>query len=193
MDEQRLLTLLKTDSEQGMRQMIHVYGPPVHKICASILAGRQCEEIEEAEADVFVKLWQHRDRVQLSETYSLKSYLFAIARNVCRDRLRNASPETLSLEVAAENGLEPESSERTEDNATGQWLRETVLSAINELKEPTRSVFYSRYYEGRTVRDIATHLHFSEKKVENILHRGKSKLRSILAEKGVTSYEEFEK
>ena len=192
MDEKQLLTLLKTDAEQGMRQMIHVFGPAVHKICASLLARRQCEDIEEAEADVFVKLWKNREKVQLSETYSLKSYLFAIARNVCIDRLRSASPETLSLESAVEIGLEPEASERTEDIAAGNWLRETVLSAINELKEPARSVFYCRYYESRSVRDIATHLQLSEKKVENILHRDKSKLRSILAEKGVTSYEEFE-
>ena len=102
MDEKQLLTLLKTDAEQGMRQMIHVFAPAVHKICASLLARRQCEDIEEAEADVFVKLWKNREKVQLSETYSLKSYLFAIARNVCIDRLRSASPETLSLESAVE-------------------------------------------------------------------------------------------
>ena len=126
--------------------------------------------------------------------FSLKACTaIAIARNVCKDRLRSASPETLSLELAAESGLEPESSERTEDNVAEHWLHETILSAIGELEDPARSVFYERYYEGRSVRDIALHLQLSEKKTENILHRGKSKLRSILAEKGVTSYEEFEK
>ena len=81
MDEQQLLDLLQTDPEQGMRQIIHVYGPAVHKICSVLLAGRPREETEEAEADVFVKLWKNRERVRLSEKYSLKSYLFAIARN----------------------------------------------------------------------------------------------------------------
>ena len=42
-----------------------------------------------------------------------------------------------------------------------------------------------------TFKELGGKIEF-KKKVENILHRGKSKLRSILAEKGVTSYEEFE-
>ena len=192
MDEQSLLNLLQTDPEQGMRQIIQSYGPAVHKICASFLAGRPREELEETEADVFVKLWKYRERIRLGETYSLKSYLFAIARNVSKDRLRNVAPETLSLDAAAENGTEPESPRRTEDIAAERWLRTTVAASLAELGEPAQSVFRARYYERHSVKEIAADLGLSEKKVENILHRGKSKLRSILAKKGVTSYEEFE-
>ncbi|MBO4669530.1 MAG: sigma-70 family RNA polymerase sigma factor [Lachnospiraceae bacterium] len=192
MDEQSLLNLLQSDPEQGMRQIIRIYGPAVHKICASFLAGRQREELEEAEADVFVNLWKYRERIRLSETYSLKSYLFAIARNVSKDRLRNAAPETLSLDVAVANGTEPEAPRRTEDIAAERWLQATVAASLAELGEPAKSVFQKRYYEKRSVKEIAADLGLSEKKVENILHRGRSKLRSILAKKGVTSYEEFE-
>lgn len=190
MDEQSLLDLLQTDPEQGMRQIIRIYGPAVHKICSGFLTGRPYEEKEEAEADVFVKLWKYRERVRLNETYSLKSYLFAIARNVSKDRLRSIKPETLSLEAFTELGIEPEAPGSIEDLAAEQWLRETVASAVSELDEPARSVFRERYYDSYSVKEIAAHLNLPEKKVENILHRGKSKLRSILAEKGVTSYEE---
>lgn len=190
MDEQQLLDLLKTDPEQGMQQIIHVYGPAVHKICSVLLAGRPREETEEVEADVFVKLWKNRERVRLSEKYSLKSYLFAIARNASKDRLRSLKPEILSLEAFTELGIEPEAPGSIEDLAAEQWLRETVASAVSELDEPARSIFRERFYERRSVKEIAAHLNLPEKKVENILHRGKSKLRSILAEKGVTSYEE---
>ena len=190
MDEQQLLDLLKTDPEQGMQQIIHVYGPAVHKICTVLLAGLPREETEEAEADVFVKLWKNRERVRLSEKYSLKSYLFAIARNASKDRLRSLKPEILSLEAFTELGVEPESPECIEDLVLKRRLQETVASAVSKLDEPARSIFRERFYERRSVKEIAAHLNLPEKKVENILHRGKSKLRSILAEKGVTSYEE---
>ena len=190
MDEQSLLELLLTDPEQGMQQIIHIYGPAVHKICSALLAGRPREETEEAEADVFVKLWKYRERVRLSENHSLKSYLFAIARNISKDRLRSLKPETLSLDAFTELGIEPEAPGRIEDIVAERWLQETVASAVSELDEPVRSVFRERYYDRCSVKDIAAHLSLPEKKVENILHRGKSKLRSILAEKGVTSYEE---
>ena len=192
MDEQSLLSLLQSDPEQGLRQIIRIYGPAVHKICASFLAGRPHEELEETEADVFVKLWKYREKVRLGETYSLKSYLFAIARNVSKDRLRTAEPEMLSLDAALENGTEPEAPRRTEDIAAERWLQATVAASLAELGEPAQSVFQKRYYEKRSVKEIAADLGLSEKNVENILHRGKSKLRSILAKKGVTSYEEFE-
>ena len=175
MDEQQLLDLLKTDPEQGMQQIIHVYGPAVHKICSVLLAGRPREETEEAEADVFVKLWKNRERVRLSEKYSLKSYLFAIARNASKDRLRSLKPEMLSLDAVTDLGIEPESPARLEDLAAKRWLQEAVTSAVSELDEPARSIFRERFYEQRSVKEIAAHLDLPEKKVENILHRGKSK------------------
>jgi RNA polymerase sigma factor, sigma-70 family len=193
MDDQTLLCLLQTDAEQGMRQMIHIYGPAVHKICASFLAGRPREELEEAEADVFVRIWKYRRRIQLSKTYPLRSYLFAIARNVSKDRLHRTRPDTLSLDAALEDGIEPEAPDNTEEAAADSWLKDAVAASVAELDEPARSIFRERYYERRSVKEIAAHLGLPEKKVENILHRDRVKLQSILAEKGVTSYEEFEK
>ena len=193
MDDQTLLNLLQTDAENGMRQVIRIYGPAVHKICASFLAGRPREELEEAEADVFVRIWKYRGRIQLSETYPLRSYLFAIARNVSKDRLHRTRPDTLSLDAALEDGIEPEAPDNTEEAAADGWLKDAVAASVAELDEPARSIFRERYYERRGVKEIAARLGLPEKKVENILHRDRVKLRSILAEKGVTSYEEFEK
>ena len=193
MDDQTLLGMLQTDAEQGMRLAIRVYGPAVHKICASYLAGRPREELEEAEADVFVRLWKYRERIKLSETYPLRSYLFAIARNVSKDRLHRSQPVALSLDAALEDGIEPEAPDNTEEAAAESWLKDAVAEAVAKLDEPARSIFRERYYGGYSVKDIASRLNLPEKKVENILHRDRAKLRSILAEKGVTSYEEFEK
>ena len=192
MDDINLLKLLKSNPERGLRNIIQTYGPAVHKICSAHLSGQRQADIEEAEADVYVKLWKHRESVIINETYSLKSYLFAIARNTCIDRQRSAQPEPLSLEAASENGFEPAAPERTEDSAAAGWLSDAVRSAVAELDEPARSIYYSRYYEGKSIREIAAKLNLPEKKVENSLQRNKKRLRSILAKKGVTSYEEFE-
>ena len=181
MDDQTLLNLLQTDAENGMRQVIRIYGPAVHKICVSILAGRPREELEEAEADVFVRIWKYRERIRLSETYPLKSYLFAIARNVSKDKLHRTRPDTLSLDAALEDGIEPEAPDNTEEAAAESWLKDAVAEAVAKLDG------------GYSVKEIASHLGLPEKKVENILHRDRAKLHALLAEKGVTSYEEFGK
>ena len=192
MDDTALLKLLKDNPERGLQTIIQIYGPAVHKICSFCMSGYQQQDIEEAESDVYVKLWKHRESVIINENYSLKSYLFAIARNTCIDRQRSAQPEALSLEVALENGFEPAASEQTEGKAVAGWLSDTVQSAVAELDEPARSIYYARYYEGLSIRGVAEKLGISEKKVKNTLLRSKKKLRSILAKKGVTSYEEFE-
>lgn len=189
MDERTLLEMLTTKPERGVEQLIHIYGPAVHKICRSILAGLPPEEIEEAESDVFVNIWQHRDRIRLDEACSLKSYLYAVARNVSRDRLRALKPSALSLDLALEDGIEPQSPELTEDNVVNDWLQDQVLASLEELGEPERNVFLERYYLGRSVKNIAERMDYPTKKVENILYRGKLRLREILKKKGVTPYE----
>ena len=176
MDERTLLAMLTTEPERGVEQLIRTYGPAVHKICRSILAGLPPEEIEEAVSDVFVNVWQHRDRIRLDGACSLKSYLYAVARNAARDRLRALRPSPLSPEL-------------TDDNVVSDWLQDEVLTSLEELGEPERSIFLERYYLGRSVKDIAERLHFPTKKVENILYRGKLRLREILKKKGVTPYE----
>ena len=86
MDDTALLKLLKDNPERGLQTIIQIYGPAVHKICSFCMSGYQQQDIEEAESDVYVKLWKHRESVIINENYSLKSYLFAIARNTCIDR-----------------------------------------------------------------------------------------------------------
>ena len=112
---------------------------------------------------------------------------------VSKNKLHGVRAETLSLEAALEDGIEPEASENTEETAAADWLRDTVAEAVAELDEPACSIFRKRYYDLCSVKEIAAHLNLPEKKVENILHRGRKRLRAILAEKGVTSYEEFGK
>lgn len=46
---------------------------------------------------MFVNIWQHRDRIRTDNGCSLKSYLYAVARNVARDRLRAEKSAPLSV------------------------------------------------------------------------------------------------
>ncbi|MBO4695879.1 MAG: sigma-70 family RNA polymerase sigma factor [Lachnospiraceae bacterium] len=188
MDDRELLQLLRDDPETGTEALIRTYGKAVHKICSSVLSGRGREITEEAAADTFVRLWRYRDKIRPDETHPLKSYVYTVARNTARDRLRK-EPDVLSLEQACEDGFEPESDEDTERDFLRRWLADQVHASVDELGEPDRSIFLERYFLGRSVKAIAAHLNLPEKKVENVLCRGKKRLRSILARKGVTSYE----
>ena len=61
---------------------------------------------------------------------------------------------------------------------------EAVLhTCLEQMKEPDKSVFLYRYFYGYKRKDIADKLSLSIKQVENILYRGKEKLRKDLLER----------
>lgn len=61
-------------------------------------------------------------------------------------------------------------------------------TCLENMKEPDKSVFLYRYFYGYKIADIAAILNLTIKQVENILYRGKERLRKDLQERGV-SYE----
>lgn len=183
MSDERLLLLLKENPEQGIHEMMKLYGGAVATICRNFLYDFVEADIEETIADTFINFWKNREQFELKENYSLKSYLYAIARNAARDRRRKArkedifSLEELSLELPAGYDLEQEVQRK-------QY--EAVLhTCLEQMREPDKSVFLYRYFYGYKVQDIADKLSLNAKQVENILYRGKEKLRRDLQERGL--------
>lgn len=183
MSDQDLLLLLRQHPEQGIHKMMALYGGAIATICRNFLYDCSEEDVEDAIADTFIHFWKNLDKYQLKENYSLKSYLYAIARNVARDLRRKRkkadvfSMEELSLELPSEYHLENEIERRQ---------CEAVLhTCLEQMKEPDKSVFLYRYFYGYKVKDIAEMLGLSAKQVENILYRGKEKLRKDLLERGI--------
>ena len=183
MTDQELLTLLRKHPEQGIHKMMTLYGGAIAAICRNFLYDCSVEDIEEAIADTYIHFWKNMDNYKLKENYSVKSYLYAIARNVARDLRRKQkkadifSVEELSLELPSEYHLENEIERRR---------CEAVLhTCLEQMKEPDKKVFLLRYFYGYKVKDIAGILSLSAKQVENILYRGKEKLRKDLMERGI--------
>lgn len=183
MSDEILLMLLKKNPEQGIHELMKLYGGAVATICRNFLYDFAEDDIEETIADTFINFWRNRDRFELNKNYSLKSYLYAIARNAARDKRRKAtkadvfSLEELSLELPAGYDLEQEMQRK-------QY--EAVLhTCLEQMREPDKSVFLYRYFYGYKVQDIAEKLLLNAKQVENILYRGKEKLRKDLVERGV--------
>ena len=181
MTDEQLLRLIRENPEQGIHEMMVFFGGAVGTICRNFLYDFKEAEIEEAIADTFIHFWKNREKFTLKENYSLKSYLYAIARNVSRDRRRQAkredifSLEELELDLPDAFDLEKEFERRQ---------CEAVLhTCLEQMKEPDKSVFLYRYFYGYKRKDIADKLSLSIKQVENILYRGKEKLRKDLLER----------
>ena len=104
-----------------------------------------------------------------------KAWIIRATANACKDTMRSAfRRRTVALEVVAETPA-PTAPEND------------VLEAVMALPENYREAVYLYYYEGYSVREIASLLGRSESAVNAHLSRGRQKLRMTL---GGNEYEQ---
>lgn len=188
MKDEQLIQLIQQNPDKGIHKAMQLYGPAVNTICRCIL--QDCEDglIDEAVSDTFFKLWNKSHLFSPKEGESLKSWIYSIARNSARDLRRKNGYPLVSLDN--EDEPEPLSAISIETEIQKKELRQILHEVIAALGEPDSLVFLYKYFLFMKNKEIAAKLQISEKKTENILYRGKSKLKEMLTERGITCYED---
>ena len=183
MNDQELLKLLKNNPNQAIHILLELYGGAVSTICGNFLYDCGKEDVEEAIADTFTNFWKKSKDFVLNDRFTLKSYIYAIARNVARDKRRKLKKEDIfSIE---ELSLEFPADFSTEQIVERKEMEAILHTCLENMKEPDKGVFLYRYFYGFKTGDIAKMMRLPVKKVENILYHGKSRLRRELQERGI--------
>lgn len=183
MSEKEILLLLKKNPGKGIHEMMNLYGDAISTICRNFLYDCPKDDIEETIADTYINFWRNLDKFKLDERYSLKSYLYAIARNAARDKRRSLkkadiySLEELELVLVSGENIELEYEKKE--------MEAVLHTCLENMKEPDKTIFLYRYFYGYKTSEIGEMLSLPLKKVENILYRGKERLRKELAERGI--------
>jgi RNA polymerase sigma-70 factor (family 1) len=139
------------------------------------------EEAEDVTQEVFLKLWRHWQKIELS---SVRPWLLRVTRNACFDRLR----QRRSMSRVIQPNVEPEiveSSPTQESDPETQTqraaFRRHVRQALEALSEPYRSVLILREIQGLRYREISDALEMPLNTVRVNIHRGRRLLREELA------------
>lgn len=129
---------------------------------------------EEAVQETFVRAWRAGDRFD-PQIGSLRTWLFAILRNVVIDlgRARAARPRV------AEGGIEPAAEPL--DEALLAWQ---VEEAMRRIGDQHRQVLIETYYRGRPYAEVADELGVPEGTVKSRVYYGLRALRVVLEEMG---------
>lgn len=186
MDERKLIQLIANEPDKGIAEAMNIYGKAVNTIARSILNGYGQEFIEEAVSETFVKLWKNIAHFQSDHETSLKSYLYAIARNTSFDLLRKQEKNIRFEELHEIKELE--AADNIEQLIEQKELTELLYQLIESLGNPYNKVFLYKYYYGMKNKEIAKKLQLTEKQVENTLYRGKGKLRKLFSLHGITKF-----
>ena len=116
------------------------------------------------------------------------SWLYQIALNLCRDRMRRRKGRTLvSLDDLEADGQAPVLPRRPTalDLALARDVERRVAAAVMALPDEQREVIVLKEYEGLTFQEIADVLDVPVSTVKTRLYRGLDQLKERLSREGV--------
>ncbi|MBM0103788.1 RNA polymerase sigma factor [Steroidobacter sp. S1-65] len=131
---------------------------------------RESYDIDDLVQEVFIRL-AHRPNFDNIEY--LEGYVFQIAANVIRDRVRRRAVRHAADHDSLENSELPINDFSPERVLQGRQLLDRALGALTELPARTRHVFVLRLYEGMKQEEIAASLQISVETVRFHLRRAK--------------------
>lgn len=169
----KLLGLLKGGSLSAFNTIYRIYAKRLLQYVSS--ATKNKEDAEEIVHDIFMSLWNNREKLDTSQ--KLSTLLFSIAYRRRIDFFRHM----LSLPIY-EDYQHCKSELITEDNHNIEYREfcEIFKKALDALPERPREVIKMSKLDGLSNNEISTKLNISEKTVRNISSNALKALNSIL-------------
>jgi len=137
-------------------------------------------DIDEAKSivhDVFVKLWEKRDDIDMSK--SLKSYLYTSVNNRSLNYIRDHKKFNKNEGVLEnQDDLNP----NIEDELAGADVQKRIDMTLNSLNPKVKRIFELSRYEGMKYKEIAEEMNLSVKTVETHMSTALKALRKNLKE-----------
>ncbi len=179
-DENKLITLMRSNPERGLRCAMEIFGGAIQTIVTNILRNCSREDVEECISECFFRFWKDFDTWDYGKG-ALKSWFYSIARHTAIDFRRKISRD---YQLSLDDGVEIVDGD-LEAEMIKRLTAHEIQQAVNGLMEPDRSVFILRYFWYFSYEEIAHKTGLTQIKVKNILYRSKKILKERLMEMGV--------
>lgn len=167
--EDSLIARAKAGDDSAFELLMRQYERPVLALCTRLLGAGG--EAEEAAQDVFYRFY--RALGQFDAERAVEPWLFRIAWNACRDRLRRRRPS-----VALTDGV-------ATVPAHGDWgvVLAELREAMGRLPDKERVALLLREVDGLETEEVAVRLGISAVTVRSQISRARARLRDWLGGK----------
>jgi RNA polymerase sigma-70 factor (ECF subfamily) len=176
---QELLLLIQKDDRIAFYNLYERYCRRLHGFVLRYI--KQREDAEEIVQEVFVKIWESRNKIDVYSSF--ESFLFTIAYNTTISLLRKRTNEAKYLEHL-KSLQQPENSPDLIDEIHYNELNNRVQTLLNELTPRQKEIFQLSREDGLTHDEIAKKLDISvntvKKHMGNTLAFLKSQIDSSL-------------
>jgi len=177
-DDDVLMVRTAAGEEAAFRLLVQRWEPDVRAFLIHMLGS--VEEAEDLTQDTFVKIFREAGRYRPEERF--KSWLFRIAGNLARSRLRRRRlVGWLSFDPAVHD-RDSGNPGPDDDLVTGERAQ-TVREALARLPQRQRAALTLQRYQGLKYQEIAAAMDTTLPGVESLIQRGLAALRRDLAGK----------
>lgn len=173
-NEDELLVLLR----QGNQRAFHrIYDRYKIELGLRILRMVKSEELaEELLQDLFMRLWQQREQIDIEK--SLGAYLYRVAKNMVVDLLRRAAKEQQIHQqiIAASTELY----RHVEESLFAKENEAILRQAIDQLPPQRKKIFVHCKLEGLSYKEVAELYHISTTTVNDHIQKSMHSIKQYL-------------
>ena len=141
---------------------------------------RNEQDADDMTQETFIRACRALPRFELRKDTSFEAWLYRIAVNCCRSRMRRKWYQVLPWPEPAPQ-IVAEVEKQPDRRMLQGEQRDEILEAINALGEKHRLVVILRYYAGLSNEEIARTLNIPSGTVRSRLHTARQRLKAQLA------------
>jgi RNA polymerase sigma-70 factor (ECF subfamily) len=172
--DEELMQQIKAENMVAFDALYAKYNKRLYKFAYSIL--KSSEEAENVIQDVFLNLWENRQKVEKNS--SIKYYVFTIAYNSAISVLRKKSRESEFFEYL--KSLQDLNQEPVNLELEFNELTTKLDEIVNDLPPRQKEVYLLHKVEGMKYNEIAEKLNISVNTIENHMARALKTIREKL-------------
>jgi RNA polymerase sigma-70 factor (family 1) len=169
--ETLLVSELKNGNEKAFRQLFDFYYQDIYGYSISILKSK--EAAEENVQDVFMKVWQNRETLNLDQSF--KAYIFTIARNQAFNCLNKAANDALLKEAIFYESQK--SHEYGDYSIREEDCKKLKKQAMKQLPPKRKQIFKMSRKKGMSYEEISQELGISINTVRNQMSKALESMR----------------
>lgn len=160
--------------------MMNCYMPLIYTIVANKISGIYSrEDIEECVSDVFIDVFNNKNRVDINKG-SIKAFLAVIAKRKAIDLYRKKDGNRNFHNVSIDDLFDISNDEDITNLVTKKEEYSKLIEAIKKLEQPDREIIIRKYYLNQSSKEISKAIDLKVNTIDKKASRCLQKLKKLL-------------